>query len=174
MKKNLMSVIILALVLVNLILTAVMMISVMPQTKQANELISKVCAAIDLDLEGGGLTEANTIPLDKVVTYTLNEGNDMTVNLKPDADGVEHFAIMKKVSIGMNTEDEDYATFGTDEQLADKESMLMDCVNSVVGGHTASELRDDKEMVRDEIVKAIRAQYGSNFVVSVNFSFAIQ
>lgn len=44
MKKNLMSVLILALVVANLILTAILMISVVPQTKKANELINKVCS----------------------------------------------------------------------------------------------------------------------------------
>lgn len=52
MKKNLLTVIILALVLVNLILTAVLAFSVIPQTKKSNELIDQVCAAINIELEG--------------------------------------------------------------------------------------------------------------------------
>ena len=53
MKKNLLAVIILALVLVNLILTAVLVFSIIPQTKKSNELIDQVCAAINIELEGG-------------------------------------------------------------------------------------------------------------------------
>ena len=48
MKKNLLAVIILALVLVNLILTAVLVFSIIPQTKKSNELIDQVCAAINV------------------------------------------------------------------------------------------------------------------------------
>ena len=48
MKKNLMSVLILALVLVNLILTGILTITILPQTKKSNELVNKVCSAIDL------------------------------------------------------------------------------------------------------------------------------
>lgn len=51
MKKNLLAVIILALVLVNLILTAVLVFSIIPQTKKSNELIDQVCAAINIELE---------------------------------------------------------------------------------------------------------------------------
>ena len=50
MKKNLLAVIILALVLVNLILTAVLVFSIIPQTKKSNELIDQVCAAINIEL----------------------------------------------------------------------------------------------------------------------------
>ena len=56
MKKNLMTVVILALVFANFVLTAIMMFSVLPQTQKANELINKVCAAIDLELNSGAAT----------------------------------------------------------------------------------------------------------------------
>ena len=42
MKKNLMTLIILALVVVNLILTAVMMFVMVPQTQKANEMIENM------------------------------------------------------------------------------------------------------------------------------------
>ena len=42
MKKNLISVVILALVFANFVLTALLMFSVLPETKKANTLIEKV------------------------------------------------------------------------------------------------------------------------------------
>ncbi len=42
MKKNLITVMVLALVLVNLVLTALLTITIVPQTKKANELITQV------------------------------------------------------------------------------------------------------------------------------------
>mgnify|MGYP001100608253 CR=1 FL=1 len=42
MKKNLMSVLILALVLVNLILTGILTITILPQTKKSNELVQLI------------------------------------------------------------------------------------------------------------------------------------
>ena len=56
MKKNLISVVILALVFANFVLTALLMFSVLPETKKANTLIEKVCSAIDLDLNSGAAT----------------------------------------------------------------------------------------------------------------------
>ena len=45
MKKNLISVIILALVLANFVLTALLVFTVLPETKKANKLIEEVCSA---------------------------------------------------------------------------------------------------------------------------------
>ena len=50
MKKNLMSVIILALVFANFVLTAILMFTVIPQTKKANNLIDQICESVSLYL----------------------------------------------------------------------------------------------------------------------------
>ena len=47
MKKNLITVIILALVLANLILTAILVFTIIPQTKKSNQLIDQVCSAFN-------------------------------------------------------------------------------------------------------------------------------
>lgn len=169
MKKNLMSVLILALVVANLILTAVLTISVLPQTKQANELIGKVCAAIDLDLEGGSLDVVSTVPLDQQISHNLNGGESMTINLKPGEDGVQHYAVMK-VSLSFDKNNKDYKTYGTAEQLADKENLMQQCVYTTVGGHTVDEMRNEETAIREEILKALRQMYDSDFVVSVSYT----
>lgn len=64
MKKNLISVVILALVFANFVLTALLMFSVLPETKKANTLIEKVCSAIDLDLNSGAATGTSNISID--------------------------------------------------------------------------------------------------------------
>ncbi len=174
MKKNLISVIILALVLANLILTAILTFSVLPQSKKANELIAKVCSAIDLDLQGGGYAAQELdVDLDKVVNYALNGGEKMTINLTAGEDGVKHYA-MVQVTLGLNSEHEDYKTYGSEEQLADKESMLQDIVQTVVGSHTSEDLLGDKESIRQEILEAIRKRYESNFVISVSYTVSVQ
>ena len=46
MKKNLISVLILALCFANLVLTALLIFTIIPETKKANNLIDQVCQAI--------------------------------------------------------------------------------------------------------------------------------
>ena len=95
MKKNLITVVVLALVLVNLILTAILTITILPETKKANELITQVCSAIDLELKSGSVTSNITnVPLEKVATHDVAGGESMTVNLKDSEDGKKHYAII--------------------------------------------------------------------------------
>ena len=51
MKKGIVHVIILALVIVNLILTSIMMFAIVPSMKNSNSLVEKVAKAIDLEIE---------------------------------------------------------------------------------------------------------------------------
>ena len=111
MKKNLMSVLILALVLVNLILTGILTITILPQTKKSNELVNKVCSAIDLELESGDGTESASIPMDQVETYKIEDA--MTINLKTGADGETHY-VKLTASISMDSKNDGYKTYGED------------------------------------------------------------
>ena len=94
MKKNLITVIILALVVVNLVLTAVLTISIVPETKKANELITKVCSAIDLDLQAGDTAGSLAINVEDMYDYAVNGGETMTINLKNSGDGKDHYGIL--------------------------------------------------------------------------------
>ena len=79
MKKNLMTVIILALVLVNLVLTAMLAFAIIPQTKKSNQLIDKIASAIDLELEDGGNKGEIPIPVEDIEVYDIE--SSFTVNL---------------------------------------------------------------------------------------------
>ena len=97
MKKNLLAVIILALVLVNLILTAVLVFSIIPQTKKSNELIDQVCAAINIELEGGQNKDSSAVPIEEIAVYNITD--NFTVNLADNGDGKKHYAVF---SVGLS------------------------------------------------------------------------
>lgn len=165
MKKNLMSVLILALVLANLILTAILMISVVPQSKKANELITKVCSAIDLELESGKEEGAIDVPIAQIEEVKISEGEKMTINLK-NTDGKDHY-VMMSVSVALDTKHEDY----TDSTaITNKEGIIKDEINKIVSSHTIDDLRNDTKGVQNEILKSLRKMYDSDFIVSVVFS----
>ncbi len=168
MKKNLMTVVVLALVLLNLILTAILTITILPETKKANELITQVCSAIDLELKSGSVTSSITnVPIDQVVTHDVNGGESMTVNLKESADGKEHYATVA-ISISMDTENEGYKTYG--ETLTDRESLIKSEINKVISEYTFEEFNADQQGVQDAILAALQELFGSDFIFSVGFS----
>ena len=165
MKKNLMSVLILALVLANLILTAILMISVVPQSKKANELITKVCSAIDLELESGKEEGAIDVPMSQIEEVKLSDGEQMTINLK-NTDGKDHY-VMMSVSLALDTKNKDYTDATV---ISDKEGIIKDEINKIVSSHTIDDMRNDTKGIQNEILKSLRKMYDSDFIVSVVFS----
>lgn len=160
-----MSVLILALVLANLILTAILMISVVPQSKKANELITKVCSAIDLELESGKEEGAIDVPMSQIEEVKLSDGEKMTINLK-NTDGKDHY-VMMSVSLALDTKNKDYTDATV---ISDKEGIIKDEINKIVSGHTIDDMRNDTKGIQNEILKSLRKMYDSDFIVSVVFS----
>ena len=100
MKKNLMTVIILALVLVNLVLTAILAFTIIPQTRKSNQLIDKIASAIDLELEDGSSKDTAAVPVEDIEVYDIEAS--FTVNLSPSGDGKDHVAVFS-IGLSLNT-----------------------------------------------------------------------
>ena len=135
MKKNLITVITLALVVVNLVLTVILTITILPETQKANELITKVCSAIDLDLESGSATSNANIPIDQIEVYNIDD--EQTINLKQDGDGKDHFAMIT-VSISMDTKNSDYKELKP--QVEEKVNLIKGDINNIVSQYTRSRI----------------------------------
>ena len=103
MKKNLISVIILALVFANFVLTALLVFTILPETKKANSMIEAVCSAIDLDLNSGAATGVSNVPLDQIVDYKLHAGEQTTMNFAASEDGSSHYLVVT-MSLSLNKE----------------------------------------------------------------------
>ena len=83
MKKNMLSILILALLIVNIVLTAIMMFSVTGTAKKTSALIDDISAAINLDLNNQG-EDATTAPVVDVAiedTSVVPIGEELTIPL---------------------------------------------------------------------------------------------
>ena len=168
MKKNLISVLILALVFANFVLTAILMFTVLPETQKANTLIEKVCSAIDLDLNQGGANGTSNIPIDQQDTYKVNEGEKITTNLAKGNDGKSHYAIVK-VSLVLNKKSDNYKTYNQ-EFLTNQDETIKNDVIQVIGQYTLDEFESNKEQVKAEILSDMQKLFGADLVIDVNFS----
>ena len=164
MKKNLITVITLALVVVNLVLTVVLTITIIPETQKANELITKVCSAIDLDFESGSATSAANIPIEQIEVYNIEDS--MTINLKQGEDGKDHFAVIT-VSLSLDTKNEDYKDL--QPQVSEKEKLIKAEINNVVSQYTLEEIKSNQSAVQQEILKDLQKMFASDFIVAVGF-----
>ena len=167
MKKNLMSVLILALLVVNLVLTAITMISIVPSAKKSNELISEICTALDLELASGRNANLSNVPIENLVPYTL-EGS-LPVNLRNTHDHKHHHPTVSIV-LSLDNSNEDYEKIGKNGIEAKVyDSNIKNIVNDVVHTFTMEEIKTDPERAEKEILEKLQGFFDSNVVVDVGF-----
>lgn len=166
MKKNLISILILALLLVNVVLTAIMMFSVTSVTKKTASLVNNIATALNLELESKE-EEADTgeVSMVDLVSYDLSDS--LTIPLKTGEDGKSHYCLVS-VSLLINSTHEDYETLYT--TITSNDSFLKSLVIDVIGSHTMDEAQADPEGLREEILEKIQAAYNSTVVYKVTFS----
>ncbi len=164
MKKNILSVLILALLVVNIVMTAIMMFSVTGAMKSTTTLVGKIATVLDIELATG--QDEENVSIENTATYTISE--TMTIPLKTGGgdDTKDHYAMMK-VTIYMNTMHEDYEKYGTAEQLTAREEMIKSEIISVVRSHTLEEFKSNSEGIYAEIVAKLQKMYNSRFIYKV-------
>jgi flagellar FliL protein len=167
MKKNLISVIILALTFANFVLTALLIFTVLPETKKANEMITAVCSAIDLELNSGAATGLTNLPIEQITTYSVNGGSNITTNLKT-TDGTNHYVVVT-VSLSLNNESDNFTKYSPDV-LTEKDSIIQDDIIQIISGYTVDEFNDNVTGVKEQILADMQSMFGSDYVVGVNFS----
>lgn len=166
MKKNLISILILALLVVNVVLTAIMMFSVTGSAKKTAALVTDISTALNLELtrgEAGG--EAEAIQMTDLVTADIPD--TLTIPLKPGEDGKAHYCLLG-VSFYLNSKHDDYETLAPVFQ--GNESLNKSVIFSIVGEYTIEEAQADKAAIKEAILKAIQTEYNSDFIYRVEFS----
>lgn len=165
MKKNLISVIILALLIVNIALTSVMLFSVTSTNKATADMVMRITGAMDMELSSAdGTAFTPVVPIENIASYDIVD--TMTIRLKQDEDGAEHY-IMIAVTLSMDMEHEDYKTYG--ESLTDRESLIKSEIINVVGQYTMAEAQADEAGMKQAILESIQNMFGSDFVFRVDF-----
>lgn len=171
MKKNLISIIILALLIVNIVLSAITLSSVVSTNKKTAALVTDIASAIQLDLgiSGDGGEAEETISMEDVETYDIEE---MTIPLKMDenGDGKEHFALIA-ITLSMNTKDKGYKNYGSD--MDSRVSLIKGEINDVVSQYTVDEARESNHKIEDEILQRIQTMFDSKFIYKVTISSVI-
>ncbi len=166
MKKNLLSVVILALLVVNLILTGIMMFSCVSANKKTAALVNDIASVLDLELTGGGSSAEEVAAVSVADTEIYNIADAMTVALRPSEDGKEHYC-MCEVSFSMNKTHEDYETMSP--MVAAQESKIRSIIIGVIGGYTKEEAQANQKAIESAILEQVQQMFGSNFIYEAYF-----
>lgn len=169
MKKNLISIIILALMVVNIVLTAIMMFSVAPASKKTAALVDNIATAMDLELAASGEGEEAEEAVSMADTETYSFAENMTIPLKKsEGDDKDHYCIVS-ITLSINTKADGYKEYGSAESLAAKEGLIKDEINGVFAMYTMEEARDNQEVIKKEIIEKIQQLFDSKFIYNVSF-----
>lgn len=167
MKKNMLSVLILALLIVNVALTSIMMFTMMGTNKKTAKLIDGISTALSLEItdpsEEGAEAEAE-VAMEDIKVYQIPD--QLTIGLAKGADGKAHYCVVS-ISLSLNTKDPDYEKYNA--TLGDNVDMIKDKIFQVVGSHTIEEAESNTDGLREEILEAIQQMYGSKFVYNIVF-----
>lgn len=165
MKRNLLSVLILALLVVNIVLTGIMMFSVVGTSKKTAALVTDIATILQLEVgpaDGEGKEDLN---VDDIEMYNITDS--MTIHLRTAEDGRDHYCIVS-VALSMNKKHADYKKYSG--KLAAYESLIKGEVDQVIGNYTKEEAEANKEAIADEILTRIQDLYDSTFIVDVVFT----
>lgn len=169
MKKNLLSVIILALLIVNLALTAIVMFSTVSANKKTVSLVNDISEVLDLELSankgsGDGAEASTAVSIADTEIYNI--ADSMTIALRPSADGKEHYC-MCEVSFSINKTDPDYAELNA--MVASQESKIKSIIISIVGGYNKEDAQANQTAIEKEILTQVQGLFGSEFIFEAYF-----
>lgn len=166
MKKNLLSIIILALLIVNLVMTTIMMISITGTNKKTGAIVTDIASILKLELDKGeGAEEVETVSMEDTAVYDI--ADEMTVLLTKGSDEKSHFALVR-VSLSMDTKNEGYKTYG--ETIGDRESLIKGEIADTIGKYTADEVQPRSADIAQEILTRLQTMFNSDFIYKVTFS----
>lgn len=164
MKKNLITVIILALCIVNLILNIMLVFVCMPSAQKTNNLITQIAAVLNLELTSGNAQP--TVALENIGTYSVEA---QVINLKDDGSGEKHY-VQVGLTLELDMSSEDYESLNTVLQGA--EGPVFDEARNVIQGYTYAEVTDQvtQEKIKKQILTSLQKKYATQCIYSVSFS----
>lgn len=166
MKKNLLTILILALGILNMILTAVIVFAVVPTTMRTNALISKVASTIQLELEGSKNSDESKIALADIETYNIEE--KMTINLKNSPNNSKsHFASVT-VSLSINKKSEDYSKVNS--SISANENAIKEIIRDEFINYTKEQVTTNeyKDIIKNDILIKIQEYFGSDAIIGIS------
>lgn len=167
MKKNITSVIIIALVTLNVVLSGIIMFVMVPSLNKVNNLVTKVSNAVDLDL--GNLTEVNSseLTISEKTNYTLE--NSFSGTLQSKGDGKINYVAIDSISFTLNNKADSFADVNTN--IANYQTDINDIVTQIFNEYTIDQVSNKQEEIKEKIVERTAALFNNaDCFVSVAFS----
>ena len=158
MKKNVVSIIILALSVANLVLSALLIFTFVPQAKKTDKLITEICSVLKLELDSSGVKDK--VELKNLEYYSLEDKVNISI---VDNDNTVHYAQVS-ATLTLNKTSSDYSTFSSKMETG---------LDSVTFEQIGSHEYDDE--IQTKIRDSLNDKFDTTCVYEVSFrDFIIQ
>ena len=157
MKRNMLAIVILAATIVNIVLTALMLFTVIPKAQRTDALIQKICSIIDLELEDPDAADYAEIPFEDRETYNLS--SKITVNLAKAEGDVKSPYAQVEATLMLNKKAESYEKI--QPLLVNYESIIVSIIKEEVSKYTTDNLDSNKDAIQKMIWTRLSTEFGT-------------
>ena len=158
MKKNIFSVIITALTVINVVLTAILFFVMVPTFTKTNNLLTQIASAVNLDLNVDGDSKGDeNYSLKDLETVTVAFDSQQTLNLKIGSDGKTHYALLDGYSLSVYKDASDI--------LTNNQAEITDIIRAVIQSHSSDDISED--VIKKEALEQIQQHLDSKAVKKV-------
>lgn len=166
MKKNIISVIIIALTVINVVLTAIMFFVMLPTFQKTNTLITQVCSVLNIELDADEDADPNAdVSMADKQPIAVSFESAQTYNLQVDTagDNKEHYAMLNGYTLYLNKNSDDFDDIN--EALTADTAQISGAIASVIQSHTYSEATQD--LIQKEALEEIQKILDSKVAVQL-------
>ncbi len=162
MKKNILTIVIMAASIINLVLTAVLIFSVMPAMNKTSNLIDK--SVIDLEIESKNEKNEQT-PVENLEVFEIPYEANVNINLQKEAgDEQDHYAVIKGIRVSFDKEADGFSDV---KGLIEKNTTYVeDIVKETISSFSSSTISEEK--VKEEAVKKLQERYDTKCIVEIS------
>ncbi len=166
MKKNLITVIILAICIINLVFNILLVFVFMPSTTKTNKLITDISEVLDLELASLKSGEESGVDINNLTPFQLEQGNP--INLASDGSGLNH-VVQYGLTINLDKTAEDFTA--TQTNLQTSTAIVYDLIRDIVGQYTYSQAIDIdvQREIKNQILTSLRKAFNTDCIYSVSF-----
>ncbi|MBD5096281.1 MAG: hypothetical protein HDT40_04600 [Lachnospiraceae bacterium] len=166
MKKNLITVLILAISIINLVFNIILFFVFMPSVAKTNKLIGDISEVLDLELASQSAASAGQVDVNNLVEFTLEQGSP--INLASDGSNELH-ALKYGITIKLDKTAKDYEQINT--TLSASTSSVYDMTRDVVGQYTYKQVIDVnvQREIKEKLLAEFKEYFNTECIYSVEF-----
>ncbi len=154
MKKNITTIIIMALVTINLVLTGIIMFVMVPSLNKVNTLVTKVSNIIDLELENPDENDGEVSMADRE-DKTIEDSTYIT--LKQDTDGKPHMGVIDSITLTLNKNAKSYDDVS--EAFESNKTYIKDIISNIYSQYTITEAQASINEIKQKALEQISAHF---------------